>query len=72
MNEEMITWSDDDFNSKSEAMSKFNDNIESYTGLPKSQGNHYRHFIDIEPNRSVKPDLDQAITTHSDLTSRPT
>ncbi len=51
----MITWSDDDFNSKSEAMSKFNDNIESYTGLPKSQGNHYRHFIDIEPNRSVKP-----------------
>ena len=55
MNEEMITWSDDDFNSKSEAMSKFNDNIESYTGLPKTQGNHYRHFIDIEPNRSVKP-----------------
>tara|TARA_B100001778_G_scaffold18086_1_gene13588 strand:+ start:6437 stop:8431 length:1995 start_codon:yes stop_codon:yes gene_type:complete len=55
MNEEMITWSDDDFNSKSEAMSKFNDNIESYTGLSKTQGNHYRHFIDIEPNRSVKP-----------------
>ncbi len=51
----MITWSDDDFNSKSEAMSKFNDNIESYTGLSKTQGNHYRHFIDIEPNRSVKP-----------------
>lgn len=55
MNEEMITWSDDDFNSKSEAMSKFNDNIESYTGLSKSQGSSYRHFIDIEPNRSVKP-----------------
>ena len=51
----MITWSDDDFNSKSEAMSKFNDNIESYTGLSKSQGSSYRHFIDIEPNRSVKP-----------------
>lgn len=53
--EQMITWDEGDFGSKSEAMSAFNDNINSYTGLSKSTGSHYRHFIDIEPNRSVKP-----------------
>ena len=55
MNEEMITWNEDDFGSKSKAMAEFNDNINSYAGLNKSSGSHYRHFIDIEPNRSVKP-----------------
>ncbi len=55
MNEEMITWDEDNFGSKSKAMSEFNDNINSYAGLSKSTGSHYRHFIDIEPNRSVKP-----------------
>ena len=51
----MITWEDGDFHSKEDAMSKFSDSVESYTGLHKTQGNHYRHFIDIEPNRSVRP-----------------
>lgn len=51
----MITWQDGDDNSKTNAMSKFSENVKSYTGLTKSQGSHYRHFIDIEPNRSVKP-----------------
>ena len=51
----MITWEDGDFEGKSSAMSRFSESVEAYTGLPKSQGNHYRHFIDIEPNRSVKP-----------------
>ena len=51
----MITWEDGDFEGKSSAMSRFSESVDAYTGLPKSQGNHYRHFIDIEPNRSVKP-----------------
>ena len=51
----MITWQDGDDDGKARAMSQFSDNVESYSGLNKSQGNHYRHFIDIEPNRSVKP-----------------
>lgn len=55
MNEEMITWSDDEPSSKSAAMSKFSESIEAYSGLNKSSGSHYRNFIDIEPNKSVKP-----------------
>lgn len=51
----MITWRDEDTQSKTAAMSQFSNNVDSYTGLTKSQGSHYRHFIDIEPNRSVKP-----------------
>jgi hypothetical protein len=54
-NEDMITWSDDNFQSKSDAMSKFSDNVDHYGGLCKTQGSTYRHFIDIEPNRSVRP-----------------
>jgi len=53
--EEMITWDDNDFPSKSQAFQKFSDNVSSYDGLSKSHGTHYRHFIDIEPNRSVRP-----------------
>jgi hypothetical protein len=53
--ENMITWEDDDFNSKAEALSKFSESVDSYSGLNKSQGSAYRHFIDIEPNRSVRP-----------------
>ena len=52
--DDMITWNEDE-NSKAEAMSQFSDNVDSYSGLSKSQGSHYRHFIDIEPNRSVRP-----------------
>lgn len=54
-NDEMITWQDGDDAGKASAFSKFSDNVSSYAGLSKSQGNHYRHFLDIEPNRSVKP-----------------
>ena len=56
MNEkEMLTWRDDDSSSKESAMAQFADNVDSYAGLNKSQGSHYRHFIDIEPHRSVRP-----------------
>jgi len=53
--EDMITWQEGDDEGKAKAMSQFSDNVQAYSGLSKSQGNHYRHFIDIEPNRSVKP-----------------
>ena len=55
MSDDMITWSDDDSQSKADAMSKMSDSVDAYTGLGKSQGSTYRHFIDIEPNRSVRP-----------------
>ena len=51
----MITWQDGDNEGRANAFAKFSDNVSSYAGLSKTQGNHYRHFIDIEPNRSVKP-----------------
>ncbi len=51
----MITWSDENESSKAHAMSQFSENVDSYGGLAKTQGSTYRHFIDIEPSRSVKP-----------------
>ena len=54
-NKDIITWDDNDFASKSDALSQFSDNIDQYAGLPKAQGTHYRQFIDIEANRSVRP-----------------
>jgi hypothetical protein len=54
-NDDMITWQEGDDEGRAKAMSQFSDNVDSYSGLNKSQGNHYRHFIDIEPNRSVRP-----------------
>lgn len=53
-NENMITWGDDN-SSRQDAMDQFSDNIDSYAGLSKSTGSHYRNFIDIETNRSVRP-----------------
>ena len=47
----MITWNDNDSTSKTNAFSAFSENVDSYTGVSKTQGNTYRHFIDIEPNR---------------------
>jgi hypothetical protein len=55
MTDDMITWSDDDQNSKSIAMSKLSESVSEYSSVNKSVGSHYRNFIDIEPNRSVKP-----------------
>lgn len=51
----MFTWREEDENSKTNAMSHLSQNVDAYSGLTKSQGSHYRHFIDIEPNRSVRP-----------------
>lgn len=54
MNKDMITWSDEP-SSKAQAMTQFSENVDSYGGLSKTQGSTYRTFIDIEPNRSVRP-----------------
>lgn len=56
MSDDIITWSDDNLSSKSNAMERLSGNIESYAGVNKSTASDaYRTFIDIEPNRSVRP-----------------
>ena len=50
-----LTWNDQDSSSKEQALANFSESVDSYTGLGKSSGSSYRHFIDIEPNRSVRP-----------------
>ena len=35
-NDDMITWQDNDFNSKEKAIAQSSDNIDSYAGLNKS------------------------------------
>jgi len=58
MNDEnLITWQENDPHSKSSAMERFSDNIDHYSGSSKSYGSTYRTFIDIEPNRSVRPGM---------------
>jgi hypothetical protein len=58
-NNDMITWSDDG-SGKAEALAKFSDNVQSYTGISKSTASTaYRNFIDIEPNKSVRPGYNQ-------------
>lgn len=58
MDKDMITWSDEP--SRAKAFEQFSDSIDSYSGISKSQGSTYRNFIDIEPNRSVKPHFDRS------------
>lgn len=60
MSDNMITWNDNDSTSKTNAFSQFSESIDAYGGLMKSQGSTYRHFIDIEPNRSVRPGFNQS------------
>jgi hypothetical protein len=54
-NQDMISWSDDNPQSKAQAMAQFTDNVDQYTGVSKTQGSTYRTFLDIEPNKSVRP-----------------
>lgn len=55
----MISWSEDNAQSKTDALLQLSENVNEYTGLLKTQGSTYRHFIDIEPNRSVRPQFTQ-------------
>ena len=52
-NENMITWGNDE--ERMEAFASHTDNVDAYGGLSKSTGSHYRNFINVEPNRSVRP-----------------
>jgi len=47
-----ITWNDSDHTSKAKAFDSFSDSMESYEGISKG---YHRDFLDIEPNRSVRP-----------------
>ena len=50
--EPFITWNDSDQTSKAKAFESFSDSLESYDGISKG---YHRDFLDIEPNRSVRP-----------------
>ena len=52
----IITWEDGDSSSKSRAMERFSDAIDAYDGISKA---NHRTFLDIEPNRSVRPSFDR-------------
>jgi hypothetical protein len=47
-----ITWNDTDQTSKAKAFDQFSDSLDSYDGISKG---YHRDFLDIEPNRSVRP-----------------
>ena len=47
-----ITWNDTDHTSKAKAFDQFSDSLDSYDGISKG---YHRDFLDIEPNRSVRP-----------------
>tara|TARA_Y100000361_G_scaffold48159_1_gene41782 strand:- start:215 stop:2299 length:2085 start_codon:yes stop_codon:yes gene_type:complete len=52
MSEDMITWSGDE--DRQSAFASYSENIDSYGGLGKSSAYH-RDFLNLEPNRSVRP-----------------
>ncbi len=47
-----ITWNDSDQQSKAKAFDQFAESLDSYEGISKG---YHRDFLDIEPNRSVRP-----------------
>jgi len=47
-----ITWNDTDQTSKAKAFDQFSESLDSYDGISKG---YHRDFLDIEPNRSVRP-----------------
>jgi len=47
-----ITWDDSDEGSKARAFENFSESLDSYDGIAKG---YHRDFLDIEPNRSVRP-----------------
>lgn len=60
--DEFIVWNNNDPYSKTKAFSDFSSSVDSYAGISKSVASgRYRDFLDIEPNRSVRPGF-----SHSD------
>ena len=47
-----ITWNEGDSGDKAKAFERFSDSVESYDGI--SRGSQ-RDFLNVEPNRSVRP-----------------
>ena len=56
----MITWDEGNQQSKKDAFDQFSGALDAYEGVSKASRFH-RDFIDVEPNRSVRPSF-----THSD------
>ena len=52
INGSLSTWNENDQNSKALAFKNFSEASESYAGVSKA---YHRDFLNIEPNRSVKP-----------------
>ena len=48
-----VTWNSE--SEKQQALSNFSESVNYYEGVQKSSG--YRNFLDIEPNRSVRPEF---------------
>tara|TARA_Y100001937_G_C7120794_1_gene332485 strand:- start:169 stop:2196 length:2028 start_codon:yes stop_codon:yes gene_type:complete len=48
----LITWNDSDLAGKSRAFEQFSESQEAYEGVSKA---YHRQYLDIEPNRSVRP-----------------
>ena len=51
-NGSLTTWNSDDRNGREEAFREYAQASESYEGVSRA---YHRDFLDIEPNRSVKP-----------------
>jgi len=51
-NDPIISWEDGDARGKAEAFAKFSESQDAYNGVSRA---YHRDFLDIEPNRSVKP-----------------
>ena len=51
-NDPIISWEDGDSTSKAKAFEKFSESQDAYEGVARA---YHRDFLDIEPNRSVKP-----------------
>jgi hypothetical protein len=53
--ENFITWNDNDHSSKEKALSQLSKSVDDYSSINKTSAYHYRNFLDIEPNKSVRP-----------------
>ena len=64
----MITWEDDDFNSKAEALSKFSDSVDSYSGFLNLRVIITEILLTLNQTDPFVPDLALKIIMLSDPT----
>jgi len=50
-----VTWNSE--SEKHQALGSFSESVDYYDGIQKAQAFGYRNFLDIEPNRSVRPEF---------------